>query len=260
MLCLSACLVFSRHQAFALRASELGVHAGGPGDVPQKLDDAHLKLAEANKLLAEKTQGLADAKKRGEELTTEEKHALTEAQQGAAEAQKAVAALAKQAEGTKQTQPVQISPEAKAVPAAEGKAVPATAQEEREKSEMEEGLKQARLALRDASAALEEQHAKVAKATTQQQSAEKVEFEKHRLTQFQERATTLHKIMDTFALAVKRRETSVDSPGKESQRSQEAKKKADALQDKAEESAMHWLAARRKAHKMKEAVRVAKGL
>ena len=44
------------------------------------------------------------------------------------------------------------------------------------------------------------------------------------------------------------------------QSAQEVKKKADALQDKAEESAMHWLAARRKTHKMKEAVRVTEGL
>eukprot|EP00450_Noctiluca_scintillans_P010426 CAMPEP_0194506350 /NCGR_PEP_ID=MMETSP0253-20130528/34705_1 /TAXON_ID=2966 /ORGANISM="Noctiluca scintillans" /LENGTH=34 /DNA_ID= /DNA_START= /DNA_END= /DNA_ORIENTATION= len=34
--------------------------------------------------------------------------------------------------------------------------------------------------------------------------------------------------MDTFALAVKRRETSVDPTAMESQRTQEAKKKADA--------------------------------
>ena len=171
---LPALFVFSRHHAFAFRAVEIGVHVGEPQDVQQKLDDAQSRLATANKLLAEKTQGLADAKKRGQELTSEEKHALTEAQQGAAEAQKAVAALAKQAEGTKQTQPFQISPEAKAVPAPESKAVLATAQEKRDKSEMEEGLKQARLALRDASAALEEQRARVVKATTQQQSPEKL--------------------------------------------------------------------------------------
>merc|ERR1712136_715028 len=121
--------------------------------------------------------------------------------------------LSKQVKGTTPTEPVRTSTEAKAVPAPESKAVLATAQEKRDKSEMEEGLKQARLALRDASAALEEQRARVVKATTQQQSPEKLQFEKQKLTKLQERATVHHKIVDTFTLAVKRREASTQSTG-----------------------------------------------